>query len=76
MSEMLYPAGEVVCCSADAIPQDLLAFSEDTGVAVVMKTVLSAGLLEEAAPFTAAYPIPERGMMLYFCRDGACSVPV
>ena len=46
------------------------------GVAVVMETVLYGGVLEEAATFSAAYPIPERGMMLYFSHDGACSVPV
>lgn len=77
MSEMLYPAGEVVCCSADdAVLRDLILGAEEFHVTVVMKTAASAGLLAKVAPFTAAYPVPEEGAVFYFCRDGACSAPV
>ena len=32
--------------------------------------------LEELAPFTEAYPIPETGVRYYLCRNGACARPV
>ncbi|MDV0441613.1 thioredoxin domain-containing protein [Methanorbis furvi] len=77
MLEMLYPAGEVVCCSAeDEVLRDVLEFSEASHAAVLLKRASSADVLAEVASFTAAYPVPESGVMLYFCCDGMCSAPV
>lgn len=42
---------------------------------VLVKTPETAKPLEELAPFTEAYPIPETGVRYYLCRNGACARP-
>ena len=41
-----------------------------------VKTRDNSHALEQLIPYTAAFPIPDKGQMLYLCRDGACSAPV
>ena len=43
---------------------------------MLVKTPETAKPLEELAPFTEAYPIPETGVRYYLCRNGACARPV
>jgi uncharacterized protein YyaL (SSP411 family) len=77
MAEMLYPAGEVVCCSAEeGVPPGFLDLMERSHAAAVVKSPKTAAELSRAAPFTAAYPVPETGAVFYFCRDGRCAEPV
>ncbi|MCZ9312393.1 MAG: thioredoxin domain-containing protein [Methanocorpusculum sp.] len=74
MAEMLYPAGEVVCCSAeDVVPPGFLDLLERSHATAVVKSPKTAAELSRAAPFTAAYPVPDTGSVLYFCRDGRCA---
>lgn len=74
MAEMLYPAGEVVCCSAEeGAPQGFLDLMERSHAAAVVKSPKTAAELSRAAPFTAAYPVPASGTVFYFCRDGRCA---
>lgn len=77
MAEMLYPAGEVVCCSAEeGVPPGFLDLMERSHAAAMVKSPKTAAELSRAAPFTAAYPVPASGTVFYFCRDGRCAEPV
>ncbi len=77
LAEVLYPGGEVVCCLAEGeSPDAVLRLGSLYRAAVLVKTRENAEVLAEAAPFSAVYPVPGEGMRLYFCREGACSLPV
>lgn len=77
LAEVLYPGGEVVCCLAEGESADaVLRLGSRYRAAVLVKTRENADVLAEAAPFSAVYPVPGEGMQLYFCREGACSLPV
>lgn len=44
-------------------------------------TILAKGMknqhqLEEIAPFSASYPLPEQGSQYYLCENGSCLAPV
>ncbi|HJK25274.1 MAG TPA: hypothetical protein O0X68_03645, partial [Methanocorpusculum sp.] len=77
LMEMLYPAGEVVCCAAeDTVPPGFLDLMERSGASAVVKCPKTADELLRAVPSTGVYPVPETGAVFYFCRDGRCSAPV
>ena len=77
LMEMLYPAGEVVCCAAeDTVPPGFLDLMERSGASAVVKCPGTADELLRAVPSTGVYPVPETGAVFYFCRDGRCSAPV
>jgi len=80
MMETLYPSAELLCATADdSVPPELLAFLSEhyrPNLSVLVKNPGNAARLEEAAPFTKHYPIPERGSAFYLCRNGACDSPV
>lgn len=42
---------------------------------VLVKTKENAERLAKCAPFTAEYPLPERGTLYYLCENGACRAP-
>ena len=70
--------GERVC-AARTMPEELAAFLREASrpeLTVLVKTPETAKPLEELAPFTEAYPIPETGVRYYLCRNGACARPV
>ncbi|WP_040196525.1 thioredoxin domain-containing protein [Candidatus Soleaferrea massiliensis] len=75
----VYDSAELVCVSAGRdVPKELLKLLERITVpnlAVVFKSSENASILEEAAPYTADYPIPEHGARYYLCRNGSCSSP-
>jgi len=75
----LYPTREVVITARDGeIQKDVLRrlsrlYLPD--VAVIFRTPENAKTLERLAPFTAAYPIPETGAMVYICQNNTCAPP-
>ena len=76
--EELWPSAELVC-AARTMPEELAAFLREASrpeLTVLVKTPETAKPLEELAPFTEAYPIPETGVRYYLCRNGACARPV
>ena len=76
-SEVLWPAGELIC-AARRIPAELFPWLRERapdGIAVLVKTEETAGRLAAIAPFTADYPIPETGARYYLCKNGACRQP-
>ena len=76
--EELWPSAELVC-AAQTMPEELTAFLREASrpeLTVLVKTLETAKPLEELAPFTEAYPIPEIGVRYYLCRNGACARPV
>lgn len=75
MAEALYPSRELVCSVSGGIPEGLHSLP-DAHVFTLLKTRDNAGLLSEIAPFTAAYPIPQKGEAYYLCRNGACDAPI
>lgn len=80
MLEELWPAGELVCATAEgSVPAELLEFlagREADGLAVLVKTAENAAALAQAAPFTAGYALPQAGSLYYLCQNRACRPPV
>ena len=76
MLEARHLAGELVCVTAERIPPWLAGTAEEYGLLAAAKTRDNSHALEQLIPHTAAFPIPDKGHMLYLCRDGSCSAPV
>lgn len=80
MLDAIYPSRELICAGAEeGVPEplaDYLRQSTADNLSVLIKTPATAGELEKTAPFTASYPLPEKGDLYYFCQNGACSAPV
>lgn len=76
--EALWPTAELVCTAKEVPPVlvSLLREKSRPALTVVVKTPENRAELEETAPFTGAYPIPDRGAQYYLCRNGACMAPV
>lgn len=79
MAEVLYPAMELICVSAEEKPSAaFLAFlgeSREMGLSVLCKTKENQELLAKIAPFTVDYPIPNEGEVYYLCRGQDCFAP-
>lgn len=75
MAEALYPGLELVCVSAGEVPDWLAGVGEAYRLTALAKTADKARGLARVAPYTADYPIPEEGIRLYLCREGACQAP-
>ena len=76
LCEALYPSRELVCAISDQPPDELRTLSEAHNLRTLVKTLENAKKLEQIAPFTAGYPLPETGEAYYLCQNGACSAPV
>ena len=74
--EAIYPSRELVCAAAGGAPEGLRELAERHRLRALLKTRENGERLAKAAPFTAAYPVPEEGAAFYLCRDGACAAPV
>ena len=74
MGDILYPAMELVCVSAEEQPS--VAFRnflrEQTGITVLFKNRKNAEELAKIAPFTKGYPLPEKGEVYYLCKGMTC----
>ena len=79
MSQVLYPAMELVCVSAAEKPSGkFLAFlreGKEMGLSVLFKNGKNGEKLAELAPFAAEYPIPSEGEVYYLCRGQHCFAP-
>lgn len=64
---------ELICVSAESTPEWLAGVAEEYRLTAAAKTPDNQRALERLAPYTAAYPIPERGQRLYLYRDGTCA---
>lgn len=73
LAEALYPSRELVCVTAEGVPEGLRELAERWQLNVLVKTRDNG---EELPAFAGAYPLPERGTVFYLCRNGACSRPV
>lgn len=67
--EAACPGRELVCVSADRVPQWLASAGENYRLAILAKTPEYSQALADLSPRTAGYPIPEAGQRYYF---GAC----
>ena len=76
MMETLYPRRELVCVSAEGVPDWLAATGERERLTVLAKTPENSRGLALLSPRTEQYPVPETGETLYLCREGACAPPV
>lgn len=76
MMEELYPSRELVCASPEQAPAWLTDVSQKYGLHTLAKTWETSRSLERLAPYTAAYPIPASGEILYLCQGGRCASPV
>ena len=76
MMEALYPRRELVCVSAEGVPDWLAETGERGRLAVLAKTPENSRGLALLSPRTEQYPVPEAGETLYLCREGACAPPV
>ena len=79
MGEVLYPAMELICVSAEEKPSAaFLAFlweNREMGLSVLCKTKENQERLAKIAPFTADYSIPVGGEVYYLCRGQHCFAP-
>ncbi len=79
MTKALYPSAKLICVSAESeIPLPLKSFLNDmplSNISVLFKTKQNERQLAAAAPFTAQYPIPDKGAVYYLCKNGACEKP-
>lgn len=76
MMETLYPRRELVCVSAEGVPDWLAETGERGRLTVLAKTPENSRGLALLSPRTEQYPIPASGVALYLCREGACAPPV
>ena len=77
MCSLLYPSAQLLCASAEArMPQklqDFLCQNSLPGLTVLLLTPENKEQLTRIAPFTAHYPIPDRGVRYYLCQGHGCS---
>lgn len=79
IAEQVYPTAELVCVLARSdtpLPERLLELVEEYQIAMVVKTPQNSHAVARISPFTAGYPLPERGIVYYLCHGGSCSAPV
>ncbi|MDE7218348.1 MAG: thioredoxin domain-containing protein [Oscillospiraceae bacterium] len=76
MMEELYPSRELVCVSADRLPQWLAGAGEAYRLTVLAKTPENSRALDNLSTRAAEYPLPAKGEQFYLCRAGACQAPV
>lgn len=77
MAKRLMPGRELVCVS-ECVPPELTEYLKANAayeLSVLYKSTQNSPLLAECAPFTEAYPVPEKGACWYLCENGACHAP-
>ena len=77
MAKRLMPGRELVCVS-ECVPTELTEYLKANAayeLSVLYKSTQNSPLLAECAPFTEAYPVPEKGACWYLCENGACHAP-
>ena len=79
MMRRLYPSRELVVCTAEHsfdVSGFIQALKGKEDLTVLLKTEENSRLMEQVAPFTKHYPVPQNGAMFYLCQNGACNAPV
>ena len=77
MDQMLSSHQELVCCTR-GMPTEHLDYLKKTparNLSILIKDPAGEAVLNSAAPFTAAYAIPESGTCWYLCENGSCRLP-
>ena len=76
MGEVVYPTMELICVSAEKAPsaafRNFLRDRKEYGLTVLFKNKENKEELRKTAPFTAGYPIPEKGEVYYLCKGTTC----
>ena len=83
MADVLYPRRDLIGTGRE-VPPELTEYRKAhpaDGLRILFKSAENEKALSEAAPFTAAYPLPETGTLWYLCvhnadKTGACQAPV
>ncbi len=90
MLDALSSSEQLLCCAAgksgrgssaeieNGILEKLMQYQAACyypGRTVLLKTERTAAALEKIAPFTAAYPIPQKDALYYLCRNNTCLPP-
>jgi len=79
MLNVLYPTVEIICVTKQQNNKRINQFIKkygSTNLNVLVKTQDNEDVLCKIAPFTKDYPIPNKGIAYYICRDGACNAPI
>ncbi len=79
VSQAIYSSFELVCATVEkSIPEELTTYLKRIplpNLTLLIKTHENKEELEQAAPYTSNYPIPETGTAYYLCHGGVCSAP-
>ena len=78
--EVSYPSWDLLCaCAEGNVDDDLrdLLKTVTPNINITVKNPLNEREIAAVAPYTANYPLPEKGgrNTYYLCRDGACKPP-
>ncbi len=76
MGEALSPSRELLRACAGDPSQEAISLADAFQISLLTKTKENGPHLAELAPFTKAYPLPERGEVYYLCQNGSCNAPV
>lgn len=76
VQEALMPSKELVCVAAGTQVPVELGMVSDQNMVILLKNEENQRQLQEVAPFTADYQIPESGAQFYLCQNGSCQMPV
>ena len=79
MCRVLYHSAELICVSSKPeMPDEAMEFLRmytGTNLTVLFKSAKNQVQLSKIAPFTADYPIPQKGTRYYLCQNNTCSAP-
>lgn len=79
MTQALYPSEQLLCTCSGQMPVKELhhyAAQAKLPLTILVKTSENQTALEDAAPFTKNYPLPQEGNAYYLCQGNTCSAPV
>lgn len=80
LSEELENRGQLIVTAAadesgEKLPPKILCELWDLEVDILLKSPETMDSLHGVAPYTKNYPLPEKGMRYYFCKDHVCHSP-
>ena len=70
MSKALTPSRELIVCG-ETVPEEIKKL-RCGDLNILFKSSANAETLARCAPFTASYPVPEKGTSFYLCKGGVC----
>lgn len=78
MADVLDTHKELLCAARDQVPEALTNYLKERpayGCTILLKTKANQDRLAGCAPYTADYPLPEQGVLYYWCENGICRNP-